>query len=209
VFPEAIDSRPDESTRGPVTQPVAQPGPQSDESTLDEEPAQPDAHSHDKATPPKEPSRFDRLSSFLAGRGFHWDDSTSIFVGPDGSFVHKSEGIFPWELVSSVGVNPLWLATSSLSDREGIELPAEIWNAARREDAVLLSPEGNGYREEPFSRLRADVDARKLDLYPAVFRIKLPDEVDESTTTTAFRSTSERPRPTGVGEPGGANGSSG
>jgi hypothetical protein len=88
--------------------------------------------------------------------------------------------MFPWELVSSAGVNPLWVAATSLSSADGLELPAEIWNAARREEAILLSPVGSEYREDPFSRLRAEVDARKLDMYPAIYRIKIPEEATES-----------------------------
>jgi hypothetical protein len=85
-----------------------------------------------------------------------------------------------WELSTPDRVNPLWLAPASLSDPNGIEIPAEVWLAAKRCQAVLLAPEEDSFREHHFSALRAEVDAQTLELYSAVYRIRVPDDGDES-----------------------------
>jgi hypothetical protein len=129
-----------------------------------------------KPSTPKDLSKFDRLENFLASRGFRWDDNQGLFVHPDGSVVRRCEGVFPWELATADRVNPLWLAATSLSDRNGMEISAEVWNAAKRCDAVLLEPEGDGCREHHFSAIRAEVDAQDLELYPAAYRIRVATE---------------------------------
>jgi len=136
----------------------------------------------DETTPPRKPSapkdlsKLDRLKNFLAARGFHWNDDQGIFIHPDGAVVRRSDGVFPWELATADWANPFWLAGSSLSDRNGIEIPAEVWNAAKRCDAVLLEPEDDGCREHHFNTIRAQVDALDLELYPATYRIKVAGE---------------------------------
>jgi hypothetical protein len=129
-----------------------------------------------KPSPPKEPTKVERLERFLAGRGFERQAASETFVRPDGSFVQRIEGIFHWELSSGGRVTPLWLAATSLSAPNGIEVPAEVWLAGERDDAVLLAPDGDGYIELRFSSLRAQVDQLILELYPATFRIRVPDE---------------------------------
>jgi hypothetical protein len=124
----------------------------------------------------KEPSKRDRLTTFLAGRGFQWHEGVGQFIHPDGSFVHKCNGIFVWELVAADRVNPLWLAPTGLSDPNGIEIPAEVWIAAGRCKAILLTPESDTFREHHFSALRAEVESRALDLFPAVYRIRASDD---------------------------------
>ena len=120
----------------------------------------------------KPPSKLDRLEYFLAQRGFCWAPESGVFLHPDGSVVHKSDGIFPWELVASNSISPLWLSATSLSDREGIEIPAEVWNAAKRCAAILLSPEGAGFKEHHFSVLRSEVEIREVELFPATYRLR-------------------------------------
>jgi len=129
-----------------------------------------------KQDAPKELSKLDRLENFLAGRGFHWDSSEGTFIHPDGAVVRRSEGLFPWELAAADRVNPLWLTANTFSDRNGIEIPAEVWNAAKRCDAVLLEPENDACREHHLSAIRAEVDAQDLELYPATYRIRLARE---------------------------------
>jgi hypothetical protein len=55
-------------------------------------------------------------------------------------------------------------------------VPAEVWNAAKRCDAMLLEPEGDGLREYPFSTVRARVNEQSLELYPAIHRISVAGE---------------------------------
>ncbi|MCL5745110.1 MAG: hypothetical protein M1541_14490 [Acidobacteria bacterium] len=182
VFPEPNDTRPHESTEEAHPQLASDPISQPDNADAEKTAIGGEAHAHEKKA---QPSKLDRLANFLRGRGFVWDAPMSHFVHPDGSFVHRSEGIFPWELISPAGVTPLWLATTNLSDVAGIELPAEIWNAAAREEAVLLSPEGSGYRTDRFADLQAAIKAQTLEVYPAVFRIKVPQEAAEGIRTGA------------------------
>jgi hypothetical protein len=129
-----------------------------------------------RSTAPKEPSKMDRMGHFLATRGFAWDDETGMFVRPDGSVVRRSDGVFSWELAANGRVNPLWLAATCMTDRNGLEIPAEVWNAAKRCEAVLLEPEGDGCREYPFSAIRTRVETQSLELYAAVYRIRLSNE---------------------------------
>jgi len=142
-------------------------------------PAQPDPapkpEPNDKPTAPKAPSKLDRLGTFLASRGFQWDEDSDHFVHPDGSLVRKIAGIFSWELVTTDRVNPLWLAPSSLADPNGIEIPAEVWLAAKRYPAVLLAPEENSFSEHHFSALRSEVDEQTLELYSPIYRIRVPE----------------------------------
>jgi len=128
----------------------------------------------------KEPSKLDRLTTFLEGRGFQWHEDSGTFIHPDGSFVHKCEGAFKWELVAADRVNPLWLAPTGLSDPDGIEIPAEVWLAAGRCNAVLLAPESDTFQEHHFSVLRAEVESRALDLFPAVYRIRTSGDKGKS-----------------------------
>jgi hypothetical protein len=129
-----------------------------------------------KPSPPKEPSKLGRLENFLNMRGFAWDSGAGMFIHPDGPVVRRGDGVFPWELASNGRMNPLWLAETALADRNGIEIPAEVWNAAKRCDAVLLEPEGDGCREYPFAAIRARVDAQSLELYAAIYRIRAASE---------------------------------
>lgn len=133
-----------------------------------------------QANASKEPTKFDRLTKFLATRGFCWDSGSERFLHSDGSFVRRCDGIFPWELVTSDRVNPLWLTTARFSDANGVEIPAEVWNAANRCPAILLSAEGGGYREHHFSTIRAELDAQTLYLYPSNYRIRVSGESDEA-----------------------------
>jgi hypothetical protein len=151
---------------------------------VDQDQAEPSSSSDDEKKPEsgrkpgasKEPSKMDRLEQFLATRGFAWDDETDMFVHPDGSVVRRSDGVFPWELAANGHVNPLWLAAMCMTDRNGIEIPADVWNAAKRSDSVLLEPEGDGYREYPFSAIRARVEAQSVELYAAIYRIRAASE---------------------------------
>jgi len=127
----------------------------------------------DKPSHPKAPSKLDRLGVFLATRGFQWDEDSDCFVHPDGSTVAKADGVFPWELTSPDRVNPLWLAPAGLGDPNGIEIPAEVWLAAKRCPAVLLAPEENSLQEHHFSALRSEVDAHTLELYSPIYRIRV------------------------------------
>ena len=129
-----------------------------------------------KPGPAKNPPKVERLENFLTTRGLRWNDETGTFIHPDGSVVRQPDGIFPWELVARDRVNPLWLATANMDDRNGLEIPAEAWNAAKHCDAVLLEPEGLGYREHHFSAIRSHVDAQILELYAVVYRIRVPNE---------------------------------
>jgi hypothetical protein len=127
-----------------------------------------------KPAAPKPLSKMDRLGTFLATRGFRWDEDSERFIHVDGSLVHRINGIFSWELVTPNGANPLWLAPAGLSDPNGIEIPAEVWLAAKRCQAVLLAPEENSFREHHFSALRSEVDDQTLELYAPVYRIRVP-----------------------------------
>jgi hypothetical protein len=185
VQPETVEAgsafpRQDEELQGPPAHlpeehPEAELKPDSGSPTTDPKP-----DGGEKPSPPKQPSRLDRLGTFLASRGFRWDEASGHFLHPDGSLVCRGAGIFKWELSTADRVNPLWLAPTSLSDPNGIEIPAEVWIAAKRCQAVLLAPEGNSFREHHFSALRAEVDAQALELYSAVYRIRVPDDGDES-----------------------------
>jgi hypothetical protein len=173
-----------------------------------EEPTHQTLPPREKPASPREPSKSDRLASFLEGRGFHWDASNGRYVHPDGSFIQRSEGIFPWELISADVVTLLWLADTGLSADTGVQLPAEIWNAARRGHAVLLSPEGIGNREDHFSTLRAEVEAQKLELYPSVYTIRIPSDSGEGVFPIKNLTTSPQARPRAMEGSGGSGGSS-
>ena len=175
VFPKQDENLPGQPAHLPTEHPEADPKPDSGRLTPEPKP-----DGGEKPSPPKQPSRLDRLGSFLASRGFRWDEASGRFLHPDGSVVCRGDGIFMWELSTPDRVNPLWLAPASLSDPNGIEIPAEVWLAAKRCQAVLLAPEDDSFREHHFSALRAEVDAQTLELYSAVYRIRVPDDGDES-----------------------------
>jgi hypothetical protein len=171
VFPEADRNLQDQPAHLTAPQPEAEPNHDSHRPTLEPKP-----DGVEKPSPPKQPSKLDRLGTFLASRGFHWDEVSGRYLHPDGSLVCRGNGIFAWELSAADRVNPLWLAPAGLSDPNGIEIPAEVWLAAKRCHAVLLAPEGNSFREHHFSALRSEVDAQTLELYSAVYRIRVPDD---------------------------------
>jgi hypothetical protein len=169
VFPTPRATPPEQLTDTETEEPDAHPG-------IDTAPPAPAPKPEpvDRAPSPKPPSKLDRLGTFLATRGFRWDEDSERFIHADGSLVQKNDGIFSWELVTPDGANPLWLASASLSDPNGIEIPAEVWLAAKRSQAVLLAPEENSFREHHFSALRSEVDDQTLELYSPVYRIRVP-----------------------------------
>ena len=169
VFPTPIATPPEQMTDTETEEPDAHPG-------IDTAPPAPAPKPEpvDRAPSPKPLSKLDRLGTFLATRGFRWDDVSERFIHADGSLVHKIDGIFSWELVAPDRVNPLWLAPAGLSDPNGIEIPAEVWLAANRCQAVLLAPEENSFCEHHFSSLRSEVDDQTLELYSPVYRIRVP-----------------------------------
>ena len=59
-----------------------------------------------------------------------------------------------------------------MADLNGLEIPSEIWIASENLNSLVFEPFGNGYHEYKFSDLRQKAIIGKIEIFPAIYRIK-------------------------------------
>jgi len=73
----------------------------------------------------------DPFRDYMTLLGFRWDQGSRTFSHDDGRIVRPSDGLFHWVLSTAAGeIHPIWIASTSLDSAKGVEIPAEVWNAA-------------------------------------------------------------------------------
>ncbi|MGD0794301.1 MAG: hypothetical protein ABR958_01730 [Dehalococcoidales bacterium] len=121
----------------------------------------------------RQAKQFERLSHYLRGLEYQWDDIHGAFLHPNGSQVIRTQGIFRWKLVSDGDEIPLFLASSSLERENGVEMLAEAWELGKQVNAIFLEPSGESYIERRFHSLAELVDQRKINMRSAVVRLTM------------------------------------
>lgn len=122
------------------------------------------------------PTHRDYLASLLAEDGFLWDSETSTFINGSGGVVRKEGAIFPWvKYEGGLPIAQYWVGNRSLD--LGMEIPAEVWHAlcGAPDTSWLVLPGSDrspSYEARSGNSVLADVDAGRLELAQAAYRIR-------------------------------------
>lgn len=118
-------------------------------------------------------SRSDPFREYLMSLGFRWDQASETFTHQDGRTVRQSDSIFHWVLNTPTGeIHPIWLASSSLDSGNGVEIPAEVWNAAQNYDSFLLEPNNGALTPHRFRDLNSEIAAEEIELFASIYRLR-------------------------------------
>jgi len=120
----------------------------------------------------RQAGQFKRLNRFLSERGYQWNESRGAFLHSNGAQIIRTQGAFHWKLVSAGQEHPFFIANSSFDSYDGVEIPAEAWEFGKKVNATILEPQGDSYVEHTFSDLVSLVEKGRVNIYPAVIRLK-------------------------------------
>ena len=179
---------PPEPPEAPTPVPPPPPGPSTETPPapiLPVDPPLPPVQPVEPPTPPKSPveptsppgpTLQDRFAQLLTGKGFRYDPVRKDIRDGAGNSIRREKEMFQWVQVDGGGevVCYYWIGPKSL--RDGVEVPAEVWEMLKQmpEQVVLVLPHVDGrLHEYSGSKLLGWVDAGKLDLFPARYRLRM------------------------------------
>jgi hypothetical protein len=117
------------------------------------------------------------LGSILYKKGYEWSELKGAFKGPNGAFVAKDGGLFPWTEYDQGQVIARYWPTLDIIENH-ILVPAELWNWDNTEDSLYLVCQNQHGKALCYSLkdLKSEQIRDEIEIYPASYRLCLKSQ---------------------------------